>query len=114
MCLIAGTLPYFTVGLAKDSLAYVPFFGWILWASGSVFVNRKNHTNAVESCNRLASQLKEDPKKYVIPRLLMFVAPWVWPSLSLGQPNTDTEAPQVRKCMKPPQRSGTSSRFPGA
>jgi len=40
--------------LSKKQLAYVPFFGWAMWAAGNFFVDRKNHRKALAMMDQVA------------------------------------------------------------
>jgi 1-acyl-sn-glycerol-3-phosphate acyltransferase len=40
--LIFGTLPFWLISVAKQSLAYIPVFGWAVAAGGTVWIDRKN------------------------------------------------------------------------
>ncbi len=43
--------------LAKKQLAYIPFFGWAMWAAGNFFVDRKNHKKALAMMDQVALQM---------------------------------------------------------
>lgn len=65
-CLIFSTLPFWLISLAKKSLLYVPIFGWAVAAGGTVWVDRKNTSNAVNSMANAAKSLTKRPGRSVI------------------------------------------------
>ncbi|OGR12423.1 MAG: acyltransferase, partial [Deltaproteobacteria bacterium RIFOXYB12_FULL_58_9] len=44
--------------VAKKALAFVPFLGWYMWATGMVFVDRGNSRQAIRSLNKAGEQIR--------------------------------------------------------
>lgn len=44
--------------VAKHSLAYVPFLGWFMWATGMVFINRSNRFQAMASLKKAGERIR--------------------------------------------------------
>jgi 1-acyl-sn-glycerol-3-phosphate acyltransferase len=45
--------------VAKHSLKYVPILGWYMWATGMIFVERKNRQRSIETMGRAAKQIHD-------------------------------------------------------
>lgn len=45
--------------IAKKVLAWVPFLGWYMWATGMIFVDRRKHDEAVRSLDRACVRIRE-------------------------------------------------------
>lgn len=48
-----------TVSVGKKSLIWIPFFGLVYWATGNIFIDRNNHTKAINTMNSLAKKMQE-------------------------------------------------------
>ncbi len=44
--------------VAKKIIRYIPFLGWFIWMAGFIFVDRKNHADAVRSLDAAAEQIR--------------------------------------------------------
>jgi 1-acyl-sn-glycerol-3-phosphate acyltransferase len=44
--------------VAKSSLAYVPFLGWYMWATGMIFVDRGKSQHAISSMRRAGERIR--------------------------------------------------------
>ena len=58
--------PYSMVMLSKKALKYIPLFGWAMWTSGSIFVDRKNHSSALSTMNQTVEKLKKSKSSICI------------------------------------------------
>ncbi len=61
------TLPVPFRFVAKKELLRVPFFGWALWASGQIVIDRQNRTRAVASLRRAAARVREGASVMIFP-----------------------------------------------
>ncbi len=53
--------------IAKRELIRVPFFGWMMWLLGMIFIDRKNATRSVKSMKLAAVKLKKGKNVLVFP-----------------------------------------------
>jgi 1-acyl-sn-glycerol-3-phosphate acyltransferase len=53
--------------VAKHVLQYIPFLGWYMWATGMVFVDRKNRTQAVGSLGKAAQRVRDGATVIAFP-----------------------------------------------
>jgi 1-acyl-sn-glycerol-3-phosphate acyltransferase len=53
--------------VAKESLKYVPFLGWYMWAMGMIFIDRGNHLKAVRSLERAGKRIRDGANILVYP-----------------------------------------------
>lgn len=53
--------------VAKHTLAYVPFLGWYMWATGMIFINRSNRSEAVKSLQRAGERIRAGKNIIVYP-----------------------------------------------
>lgn len=53
--------------VAKHTLAYVPFLGWYMWATGMIFINRSQRTEAVKSLQRAGERIRAGKSIIVYP-----------------------------------------------
>ncbi|MDG1224244.1 MAG: lysophospholipid acyltransferase family protein, partial [Candidatus Marinimicrobia bacterium] len=60
--LMLGYLPFWTVPIAKIELKWIPFLGWAMQMAGHVFVDRRNHENAMLSIENIKSSLIKKPR----------------------------------------------------
>ncbi len=49
-----------TVSVGKKSLAWIPFFGLLYWASGNIFLDRNNRNKAHSTMNALSQRIHQD------------------------------------------------------
>ncbi len=61
------TLPIHFRFVAKKELLRVPFFGWALWASGQIIIDRQNRSRAVASLRRAATRVREGASVIIFP-----------------------------------------------
>lgn len=61
------TLPIPFRFVAKKELLRVPFFGWALWASGQIIIDRQNRSRAVASLRRAATRVREGASVIIFP-----------------------------------------------
>lgn len=50
--------PHYLYFIAKKELKYVPVVGWVIWAMGMLFVDRKNKEAAKQSLQRAAEMIR--------------------------------------------------------
>jgi 1-acyl-sn-glycerol-3-phosphate acyltransferase len=53
--------------VAKSSLAYVPFLGWYMWATGMVFVDRGKSESAIRSLRRAGERIRKGASILAFP-----------------------------------------------
>lgn len=53
--------------VAKHTLAYVPFLGWYMWATGMIFINRSNRRDAVKSLHAAGERIRAGKSIIVYP-----------------------------------------------
>jgi 1-acyl-sn-glycerol-3-phosphate acyltransferase len=51
---------------AKHTLAYFPFFGQALWATGMVFINRKDRAKSFKSIEKAIARIKNKDKYFFV------------------------------------------------
>jgi 1-acyl-sn-glycerol-3-phosphate acyltransferase len=61
------TLPIPFRFVAKKELLRVPVFGWAVWASGQIVIDRQNRTRAVASLRRAAARVREGASVMIFP-----------------------------------------------
>ncbi len=59
-------LPQALAMLAKIELAYIPFFGWAMWAAGHFFVNRRDHSKAVTIMQQVGEKMKRRSSRSLV------------------------------------------------
>ena len=64
--LMLGYLPFWTVPIAKIELKWIPFLGWAMQRAGHVFVDRRNHENAMLSIENIKISLTEIPRSILV------------------------------------------------
>jgi len=52
--------------LAKIGLAYIPLFGWAMWAAGHFFINRHDHSRAMSAMEQVNASLKRYPHRSLV------------------------------------------------
>lgn len=53
--------------IAKQELAWIPFLGWYMWATGMIFVNRSRPTKAVVSLSKAAQRVRDGASIIAFP-----------------------------------------------
>lgn len=53
--------------VAKKELMFIPVFGWCMWASGHVVINRSRHDDAVASLRKAAQKVRSGTPILVFP-----------------------------------------------
>jgi len=61
------TLPVDFRFVAKKELVRVPFFGWALWASGQIIIDRQDRTRSVASLRRAAERIRSGINVIIFP-----------------------------------------------
>jgi 1-acyl-sn-glycerol-3-phosphate acyltransferase len=65
---VVRSLPSFQIRwIAKKQLAYVPFFGWALWASRHILVDRIDRANAMASFRKAKQKIAEGMSVVIFP-----------------------------------------------
>ena len=54
------------VAISKIELKNIPFLGWAMQAAGHIFVDRKNHTRALESMKKAKHSMSRNPRSVII------------------------------------------------
>ena len=54
------------VAISKIELKNIPFLGWAMQAAGHIFVDRKNHTRALESMKKAKRSMSLNPRSVII------------------------------------------------
>lgn len=65
ICCAFAVIPANLRFVAKHTLAYVPFLGWYMWATGMIFINRSNRRKAMQSL-RLAGERIRSGKNIIV------------------------------------------------
>jgi len=66
--ILVQSLPRFQLRwIAKKELLWVPFFGWAMWATKHIFVDRANPMNAVKSLRRAKQRIAAGISVVVFP-----------------------------------------------
>ncbi|MBC8346333.1 MAG: 1-acyl-sn-glycerol-3-phosphate acyltransferase [Candidatus Marinimicrobia bacterium] len=61
-----GGLPYHIVAIAKIELKRIPIFGWAMMAGGHFFVDRTNHSKALNSLDKAKASMVKNPRSIII------------------------------------------------
>jgi 1-acyl-sn-glycerol-3-phosphate acyltransferase len=64
---VFAALPVDVRFVAKESLKYIPFLGWYIWATGMIFVDRKNRQRSIASMSRAAEKIRAGANILVFP-----------------------------------------------
>jgi len=64
---LVKTLPIDFRFVAKKELVRVPFFGWALWSSGQIIVDRQNRARSVASLRRAAKRIRSGVNVIIFP-----------------------------------------------
>lgn len=54
------------VSISKIELKWIPIMGWAMQAAQHIFVDRKNHTKALESLDKAALSLEKNPRSILL------------------------------------------------
>ena len=54
------------VAISKIELKNIPFLGWAMQAAGHIFVDRRNHSSALESMNKAKKSMTRNPRSVII------------------------------------------------
>jgi len=54
------------VAVSKIELKKIPFLGWAMQAAGHIFVDRRNHSSALESMNKAKKSMTRNPRSVII------------------------------------------------
>ena len=64
---LVNFLPPNTTFLAKKEALFIPVYGFLFWLIGVLFINRENHTDAMNTMKKAADQiLKEKAHNYIM------------------------------------------------
>ena len=65
--MLVNFLPPNTTFLAKKEALFIPVYGFLFWLIGVLFINRENHTDAMNTMKKAADQiLKEKAHNYIM------------------------------------------------
>jgi len=64
--LMLGYIPFWIVPISKIELKWIPFLGWAMQMAGHVFVDRRNHENAMESISDIKESLIKTPRSILL------------------------------------------------
>ncbi|WP_158526860.1 lysophospholipid acyltransferase family protein [Putridiphycobacter roseus] len=65
--ILLSALPVNIYFIAKKELIRVPFFGWMMWLLGMIFIDRKNAKRSLISMKKAAIKLKSGKNVLVFP-----------------------------------------------
>ncbi|KAK4161915.1 hypothetical protein QBC43DRAFT_91853 [Cladorrhinum sp. PSN259] len=66
--MLGSIFPKWCSVTAKSSLKKVPFLGWFMWLSGSIFIDRKNTKDAREAMRGAADEIRDKKQSvYMFP-----------------------------------------------
>ena len=51
-------VPHGTVTVGKSSLKWIPFFGWLYWATGNVLIERNDRDKAIATINQIVDNMR--------------------------------------------------------
>ena len=54
------------VAISKIELKNIPFLGWAMQAAGHIFVDRRNHSSALESMSKAKKSMTRNPRSVII------------------------------------------------
>src|SRR4051812_2438673 len=67
ICCAFAAIPANLRFVAKHTLAYVPFLGWYMAATGMIFINRSNRAEALKSLKRAGERIRAGKNIIVYP-----------------------------------------------
>jgi 1-acyl-sn-glycerol-3-phosphate acyltransferase len=59
-------IPYQLVSIAKKELKWIPFLGWAMQAAGHIFVDRQQHSKAVNMLEEARKSLLKKPRSILL------------------------------------------------
>jgi 1-acyl-sn-glycerol-3-phosphate acyltransferase len=59
-------IPFQLVSIAKKELKWIPFLGWAMQAAGHIFVDRQQHSKAVNSLEEARKSLLKKPRSILL------------------------------------------------
>jgi 1-acyl-sn-glycerol-3-phosphate acyltransferase len=59
-------IPFQLVSIAKKELKWIPFLGWAMQAAGHIFVDRQQHSKAVNSLDEAKKSLLKKPRSILL------------------------------------------------
>lgn len=65
--ILLAAIPKIIYFVSKKELRRVPFFGWMMWALGMIFIDRKNKKRSIRSMKIAAMKLKSGKNVLVFP-----------------------------------------------
>lgn len=63
---INSILPYWNAKICKQSLTYIPIFGWFIKLSGDICINRSNTKQSIEKINNAINDIKKNPRSILL------------------------------------------------
>lgn len=64
--IIFSVLPYWLISISKKSVSKIPIFGWLVASGGSIFVERANQQESIESMKAGALSLQNNPRSVLL------------------------------------------------
>ena len=64
--LVFASIKLQMVAVSKIELKNIPFLGWAMRAAGHIFVDRRNHSRALESMNKAKMSMARNPRSVII------------------------------------------------
>ena len=64
--LMLGFIPFWIVPISKIELKWIPFLGWAIQAGGHFFVDRTNHSRAIDSMDKAKKSMSKNPRSVII------------------------------------------------
>lgn len=52
-------VPHRTVTVGKSSLKWLPFFGWLYWATGNFMIQRNDRNKAIAAINQIVAKMRD-------------------------------------------------------
>ncbi|KAB8033724.1 lysophospholipid acyltransferase family protein [Fluviispira multicolorata] len=65
--IFGGIFPDKAVVMGKKSLIWLPIFGWIFFLCGNLFINRKNHSKAMDTMKVVDSAIQSGTSLWMFP-----------------------------------------------
>ena len=64
--IVFSGIPFHMVAISKIELKHIPFLGWAMQAGGHFFVDRKNHSRAIDSMDKAKKSMSKNPRSVII------------------------------------------------
>ena len=64
--IVFSGIPLHMVAISKIELKHIPFLGWAMQAGGHFFVDRKNHSRAIDSMDKAKKSMSKNPRSVII------------------------------------------------